>query len=155
MGGDHQQKRHHDLKTDHIYVAKNQWVFGSCRTQWRSGAVAQWRSGAVAQWRSGAVAHWRSGAVAQWRSGALAETSDSRERESGLETCAAVSDLAGVRTLHVAVVQYVVRISHGFRKSWASAYECSSCINCCIPESLPNKTVLLVIALGSIPVTYS
>ena len=76
--------------------------------QWPSGAVAQWRSGPVAQWRSGAVAQWPSGAVAQWRSGAVARASDSRLREFGFESCAAVSNPGRVRALYIAPVDPAV-----------------------------------------------
>ena len=78
--------------------AMAQWHSGSMAqwhsdsvAQWRNGTVAQWNSGAVTQWRNGTVVQWHSGTVTQWHSAAVAWALDSRLREPGFKSCAAMS----------------------------------------------------------------
>ena len=73
---------------------------GDAMARWRGGAVARWRGGAVTRWRGGAV---RGGAVARWRGGSVAKV-DSRLREPGFESRAALMNIGQRRSLHIAPV---------------------------------------------------
>ena len=74
------------------------WLTGSLG-RWLIGSLAHWLTGSLARWLTGSLAHWLTGSLAHWLTGSLARASDSRLRDPGVESCAAVSNIGQLVTV--------------------------------------------------------